>query len=100
MNKEKKLLLAKIEARNILMELLDKKYFDGFVTRYYTRTKCINYLEKNLNEYFKKNTRLLTWNKNTWINIFEDNNIVDALVWYMQDYNLMKEIEAENENKC
>lgn len=100
MNKEKKLLLAKIEARNILMELLDKKYFDGFVTRYYTRTKCINYLDKNLNEYFKKHTRLLTWNKNTWINIFEDNNIVDALVWYMQDYNLMKEIEAENENKC
>lgn len=100
MNKEKKLLLAKIEARNILMELLDKKYFDGFVTRYYTRTKCINYLEKNLNEYFKKHTQLLTWNKNTWINIFEDNNVVDALVWYMQDYNLMKEIEAENENKC
>jgi len=98
MNKDKKMQIAKSTARRILTVLKNEDCFDGFVTRFFTRTKCINYLQKNLNEYFRHNTRLENWNKDTWFDIFDDSELVDAIVWYMQDYNLAKEIEEENEN--
>jgi len=97
MNKDKKMLIAKMTARRILTVLSDEDYFDGFVTRFFSRTQCINYLQKNINNYFKYHSKLDNWNKDTWFNIFEDNNLIDALVWYMTNYNFAKEIEAENE---
>ena len=97
MNKDKKMQIAKSTARRILAVLKNEDCFDGFVTRFFTRTKCINYLQKSLNEYFRHNTRLENWNKDTWFDIFDDSELVDAIVWYMQDYNLAKEIEEENE---
>ena len=99
MNKDKKMLIAKITARRILSVLSNEDYFDGFVTRFFSRTQCINYLQKNINNYFKHNDKLDNWNKDTWFNIFEDNYLIDALVWYMTNYNFAKEIEAENEQK-
>ena len=95
MNKDKKMQIAKNVARRILMSLSDEGCFDGFVTRFFTRTKCINYLQKSFDEYFHKRTQLINWNKNTWLDIFEDETLVDSLVWYMQEFNLAKEIENE-----
>lgn len=96
MNKNKKLQIAKNTARQILVALKDKNLFDGYVTRFFTRTKCINNLQKNINSYFNKGeTQLVNWNKNTWLNIFKDETLVDSLVWYMQEFNLAKEIENE-----
>ena len=99
MNKDKKMQIAKTMARRILTTLSNEDCFDGFVTRFFTRTKCINYLQKSMNEYFRHNARLENWNKDTWFDIFDDNDLIEAIVWYMQDYNLAKEIEEENENK-
>ena len=93
MNKDKKLQIAKTTAKRILTALASKNCFDGYVTRFFTRTKCINYLQKNINEYFKYNERLDNWNKDTWLDIFDDNDLVDAIVWYMQEFNLAKENE-------
>ena len=42
-------------------------------------------------------SKLDNWNKDSWFDIFDDNDLVDAIVWYMQEYNLAKEIEEENE---
>ena len=97
MNKDKKMQVAKSIARQILTTLSNEDCFDGFVTRFFTSTKCINYLQKNINEYFKHNKRLVNWNKDSWLDIFEDKNLTNAIVWYMQDFNLSKEIEEENE---
>ena len=97
MNKDKKMQIAKVTARRILTTLSNEDCFDGFVTRFFTRTKCINYLQKEINEYFRHNARLDNWNKDSWFDIFDDNDLVDAIVWYMQEYNLAKEIEEENE---
>ena len=99
MNKDKKMQIAKAMARQILEVLAAEDCFDGFVTRFFTRTKCINYLQKNLNEYFYKRSQLLNWNKNTWFDIFDDTDLVESLVWYMQDFNLAKEKEEEEEVK-
>ena len=99
MNKDKKIRYAKIMARNILIELQNAKCFDGFISRFYSKTKCVNYLQKNIDEYFKKNSQLINWNKNSWFDIFDDAYLLDALVFYMQDFNLAKEIESENEQK-
>ena len=96
MNKNKKLQIAKSTARQILVRLSNEGCFDGFVTRFFTRAKCINHLQKNINSYFSKGeTQLVNWNKNTWLDIFEDETLVDSLVWYMQEFNLAKEIENE-----
>lgn len=97
MNKDKKMQIAKTMARQILEVLSNEDCFDGFVTRFFTRTKCINYLQKCFDEYFRKNTQLINWNKNTWFDMFDDSNLVEALVFYMQDFNLAKEKEAELE---
>ena len=97
MNKDKKMQIAKMMARQILEVLSSEDCFDGFVTRFFTRTKCINYLQKSFDEYFRSNSQLIIWNRNTWINIFDDKNLVEALVWYMQEFNLAKEKEAEEE---
>ena len=97
MNKDKKMQIAKTMARQILEVLSTEDCFDGFITRFFTRTKCINYLQKSFDEYFRKNTQLINWNKNTWFNMFDDSNLVEALVFYMQDFNLAKEKEAELE---
>ena len=99
MNKNKKTQIAKATARRILTVLYNEGYFDGFITRFFTRTKCINYLQKEINEYFRHNARLEIWNKDTWFDIFDDNDLIEAIVWYMQEFNLAKEIEEENENK-
>ena len=95
MNKDKKMQIAKTMARQILEVLSAEDCFDGFVTRFFTRKKCINYLQKSFDEYFHKRTQLINWNKNTWFDIFDDKNLVEALVWYMQEFNLAKEKEAE-----
>lgn len=93
MNKEKKKLIAKSLAKQILVELKDKKYFDGFITKYYKDSQCINYLTKQIDLYFKQNNSLVTYNKNSWIDLFEDQDLIDALVYYMKDFNLYKELE-------
>lgn len=98
MNKNKKIEIAKSIARRILTTLQKEKCFDGFVTRFFTYTKCVNYLQNSINEYFRRNTRLENWNKESWIDIFDDTNLVNAIVWYMQDFNLAKEFEEEQEN--
>ena len=97
MNKDKKMQIAKMMARQILEVLSYEDCFDGFVTRFFTRTKCINYLQKSFDEYFRNNSQLIIWNMNTWLDIFDDSNLVDALVFYMQDFNLAKEKEAEED---
>ena len=97
MNKDKKMQIAKTMARQILEVLSAEDCFDGFVTRFFTRTKCINYLQKSFDEYFHKRTQLINWSKNTWFDIFDDKNLVEALVWYMQEFNLAKEKEGEEE---
>lgn len=97
MNKDKKMQIAKTMARQILEVLSSEDCFDGFVTRFFTRTKCINYLQKSFDKYFHKRTQLINWSKNTWFDIFDDKNLVEALVWYMQEFNLAKEKEAEEE---
>ena len=99
MNKDKKMQINKVMARQILLTLKDEGYFDGFVTRFFTRTKCINYLQKNITEYFKKHVKLVNWNKDTWFDIFNDAFLVDTIVTYMQGFNLAKEIEEENEKR-
>ena len=100
MNKDKKEQIAKNLARQILLTLSNENCFDGFITRFFSRTKCINNLSKNIELYFRSGeTKLVNWNKDTWFDIFDDNDLVDALVWYMQDFNLNKEIEEENEKK-
>ena len=99
MNKDKKMQIAKVTARRILTTLANEDCFDGFVTRFFTRTKCINYLQKSFNEYFSRGEiQLVNWNKNKWLDIFDDKDLVDALVWYMQEFNLAKEKEEETEN--
>ena len=100
MNKDKKIQIAKVNARRILEELINEDCFDGFITRFFTRAKCINHLQKQINEYFHKGeVQLVNWNKSTWLDIFDDSDLVDAIVFYMQDFNLAKEIEEENERK-
>lgn len=100
MNKDKKIQIAKTMARQILEVLSNEDYFDGFVTRFFTRTKCINYISKNIELYFRHGeTKLINWNKDTWFDIFDDTDLVDALVWYMQDFNLAKEKEEEQESQ-
>ncbi len=99
MNKDKKMQINKVMARRILLALKAEDCFDGFVTRFFTRAKCINYLQKSINDYFRKNKQLINWNKDSWFDIFDDINLVDTIVWYMQDFNLAKELEEENERK-
>ena len=100
MNKDKKIQIARTMARQILEALSNKDCFDGFITRFFTRTKCINYLQNQINDFFHKGeVKLINWNKNTWFDIFDDKDLVDAIVWYMQDFNLAKEKEAEVEEK-
>jgi len=98
MNRDKKIQIARQQAFDILMQLKNEKCFDGYVTRFFTPTKCLNYLGKMIPEYFKVAKTLKSWNKDTWFNIFEDKELSDALVWYMKDFNFSKEIE-ENEDK-
>jgi len=94
MNKEKKMQIAKNIAKSILIALKNENCFDAFVTRFYTKTKCINYLSDNISKYFQKgNSTLINWNKNTWFDIFDDKTIVEALVFYMTEFNLNKELE-------
>ena len=85
------------QIRDKEVRVIGEDCFDKFVTRFFTRTKCINYLQKSFDEYFHKRTQLINWNKNTWFDIFDDKNLVEALVWYMQEFNLAKEKEAEEE---
>ena len=99
MNKDKKMQIAKTMARQILEVLSSEDCFDGFVTRFFTRTKCINYLQKSFDEYFHKRTQLINWSKNTWFDIFDDEDLTDAIVFYMQEFNLNKELEKEEEEK-
>lgn len=97
MNKNKKNQIAKLTARNILFELKSANYFDGFDTRFYSKIRCINYIQKNIAEYFRSHKQLVNWNKDTWFDIFDDKELVDNIVWYMQEFNLSKELEEENE---
>lgn len=97
MDTNKRTQINKSIARQILLALKSENCFDGFITRFYTKTKCINYLQKEINEYFHKRSQLVNWNKNSWLDIFDDNYLVEAIVWYMQDFNLAKEIEEEEE---
>ncbi len=96
MNKEKKLQITKNSAKQILVELKNKKYFDGFITKYYKNSQCMNYLSKQIESYFKEYSTLSIYNKNTWINIFDDQDLINSIVYYMQDFNLYKELEEEN----
>ena len=97
MNKEKKMQIAKNTAKAILLVLKDANCFDAFVTQFYTKIKCMNYIQDSINTYFSKgNSNLVNWNKNTWFDIFDDQNVVEALVYYMTNFNLNKELEEEN----
>ena len=98
MNKSKRELIAKNTAKQILLELSNKGCFDGFITRFYTHIRCVNQLSKDIEKYFRTGEqKLVNWNKNNWFDIFDDKELTNALVWYMQDFNLNKEIE-EKEN--
>ena len=93
MNKEKKKQIAKNLAKQILIELKDKQYFDGFITKYYKDSQCINYLNKQIESYFKQNNSLSIYNKNTWIDMFDNADLIESLIFYMKDFNLYKELE-------
>ena len=98
MNKNMKSIVAKQTARRILEALSREKCFDGFVSRLYNDNQCLSYFNKSMAEYFRHNDRMLNWNKMSWINIFDDKDLIETLVWYMQDFNLAKEIEEENKD--
>ena len=97
MNKNKKIQISKSIAKRILLVLKNENYFDGFISRLYTKAKCINYFQECANKYFKYNDQLINWNKESWLDIFDDNDLSDAIVFYMQDFNLNKELEKDEE---
>jgi len=97
MNKDKKMQISKKIAFEILTQLKNQGCFDGFITRFFTYKQCINHLGKIIPQYFKDKKQLVNWNKDSWFNIFDDNDLVSALVFYMQEYNLAKEIEEQND---
>ena len=97
MNKNKKIQISKSMAKRILLVLKNENCFDGFISRLYTKAKCINYFQECANKYFKYNDQLINWNKESWFDIFDDNDLSDAIVFYMQDFNLNKELEKDEE---
>lgn len=100
MNRNKKTEISNNMAIQILMALKSQNCFDGFISRFYNKTKCINYFQDCVNEYFHKgNKLLLNWNKLTWLDIFDDEYLADSIVHYMQDFNLNKEFEEDEELK-
>lgn len=99
MNKDKKIQIGKTTARRLLLQLKRNNCFDGFISRYYTRSRCINYLQECIEKYFKTNKQLITWNKDSYFDLFEDKYLVDSIVWYMQDFNLDEELDEYQKTK-
>lgn len=99
MNRNTKIQISKSMARRILLELKNENCFDGYISMLYTKAKCINYFQECVNKYFKHNGKLINWNRKTWFDIFDDEDLTDAIVFYMQEFNLNKELEKEEEEK-
>ena len=97
MNKNKKIQISRTVARRILLALKNENCWDAFNTRFFSKTKCINHLQECINSYFRKNSQLVNWNKDSWLDIFDDNYLVESIVFYMQNFNLNKELEEEQE---
>ena len=60
-------------AYRVLEELYKKNLWDPVVTNRMSELQCINRLNKALNEYFKTESSLVYWGKNTYLEMISDN---------------------------
>jgi len=93
MNAKKLKEINQKQAYNILEELLVRKLWDPVVTHSMTDLQCENRFNKALMEYFKTETNLLFWNKNSCINMTLDNK---EIIPMMKDYNFHTYKEENN----
>ena len=68
----------------------DCKLWDPVSTAFLTETQCINRLVKIVDVYFKNNSTLLHWNKNSYIDGIANNKEIGLL---MQHYEFNKYLE-------
>ena len=83
------------QAYEILNEFLIKRLWDPVETNRMSDTQCANRFFKALNNYFKNETSLLFWNKETSINILDENK---EIIPMMQSYSFHKYKEENNIN--
>lgn len=74
-------------AYRVLEELYKKNLWDPVVTNRMSELQCINRLNKALNEYFKTESSLVYWGKNTYLEMISDNK---EIIPMMQKYNFNK----------
>lgn len=94
MNKEKKMLINKQNGIRLLDILLKEDCWDPYVTQFMTSAQCKNKLKKAIEEYFSLgDSTLVYWNKTSYLNIFEDKDLLEMLIYLMKDFNFHKEQE-------
>ena len=71
-------------AYRVLEELYKKNLWDPVVTNRMSELQCINRLNKALNEYFKTESSLVYWGKNTYLEMISGNK---EIIPMMQKYN-------------
>lgn len=81
------------QAYAILNEFLIKRLQDPVETNRMSDTQCANRFFKALNNYFKNETSSLFWNKETSINILDENK---EIIPMMQSYSFHKYKEENN----
>lgn len=74
-------------AYRVLEELYKKNLWDPVITNRMSELQCINRLNKALNEYFKTESSLVYWGKNTYLEMISDNK---EIIPMMQKYNFNK----------
>lgn len=74
-------------AYRVLEELYKKDLWDPVVTNRMSELQCINRLNKALDEYFKTESSLVYWGKNTYHEMISDNK---EIIPMMQEYNFNK----------
>ena len=74
-------------AYRVLEELYKKNLWDPVITNRMSELQCINRLNKALNEYFKIESSLVYWGKNTYLEMISDNK---EIIPMMQNYNFNK----------
>lgn len=74
-------------AYRVLEELYKKGLWDPVVTNRMSELQCTNRLNKALNEYFKTESSLVYWGKNTYHEMISDNK---EIIPMMQEYNFNK----------
>lgn len=94
MNKEKRMLINKQNGIRLLDILLKEGCWDPYVTQFMTSAQCKNKLKKAIEEYFSLgDSTLVYWNKTSYLNIFNDNDLLDMIIYLMKEFNFHKEQE-------